>query len=120
MSERAAVAPQATTRRRRWLGSRTFTGYALVAPSLVLTVAVILYPLAFSLVTSFRQYQLARPDDTPFVGLENYIWTLQAPQFLNSVLITMIFTVTSIALEFGLGLGFAVLLNHEFRFQGIV
>src|SRR5207248_331158 len=106
--------------RRRWLRSPAATGYVLLAPALLLTAGIMLYPLAFSLVTSFRQYQLARPNDTPFVGLENYAWTVQAPSFLNAILVTLVFTVSAVALEFLLGLGFALLLNRDFRGQGAV
>jgi multiple sugar transport system permease protein len=120
MSESTVVAARPAVPRRRWLRGPATTGYVLLVPALVLTAAIMLYPLGFSLVTSFRQYQLARPNDTPFVGLENYAWTVQSPSFLNAIFVTLIFTVSSVALEFLLGLGFALLLNRDFRGQGAV
>src|SRR5436309_12470282 len=103
MAQRAVLTPRA--HRRGFLRSRAFAGYALVAPALLLTIAIMLYPLAFSFVTSFQRFQLARPNETGFVGLENYVWTITAPNFLNSLLVTTVFTVSAVTLEFLLGLG---------------
>jgi multiple sugar transport system permease protein len=105
---------------RRFLRSRAFSGYAFLAPALIVTIAIMLYPLGFSLWTSFEFYQLARPSERAFTGLDNYVWAVQAPNFLNAITITLLFTVVAVAAEFLLGLGFALLLNKEFRLQGIV
>ncbi|MBX6773554.1 MAG: sugar ABC transporter permease [Chloroflexi bacterium] len=104
----------------RVLRGRTTTGYLFLAPSLVLTIVIMLYPLGFSLVASFQHYELARPDERTFIGLANYIWAVQVPTFPHSILLTVIFTVAAVTLEFLLGLGFALLLNREFTGQGIV
>ena len=75
-----------------------------------------LYPLVFSLWTSFESYQLARPDEREFIGLDNYLWTIQSPNF-NSITVTLVFTVVAVSLEFLLGLALALLVNREFRGQ---
>lgn len=105
---------------RRLLRSRALPGYLFLAPSLIVTVAIMLYPLVFSLRTSFESYQLARPDEREFIGLENYFWTVQSPNFLNSISVTLVFTLVAVTLEFLLGLALALLVNREFRGQGIV
>ncbi len=105
---------------RRLQRSRNLPGYLFLAPALIVTVAIMLYPLIFSLQASFESYQLARPDEREFVGLDNYLWTIQSPNFLNSITVTLVFTVAAVALEFLLGLALALLVNREFRGQGIV
>lgn len=120
MGTRATALPHQRSALGRFVRSRAFSGYLFLFPSLLVTAAVMLYPLVFSLVASFQNYQLARPEDREFVGMANYVWTIQVPTFLNSVGLTFIFTVVSVAAGFALGLGFALLLNREFRFQGLV
>jgi ABC-type sugar transport system permease subunit len=105
---------------RRLLRSRTLPGYLFLAPALIVTVAIMLYPLVFSLRTSFESYQLARPDEREFVGLDNYLWTIQSPNFLNAITVTLLFTVAAVTFEFLLGLALALLVNREFRGQGVV
>lgn len=105
---------------RRLLRSRTLPGYLFLAPALIVTVAIMLYPLVFSLQTSFESYQLARPEEREFIGLDNYLWTIQSPNFLNSITVTLVFTAAAVTLEFLLGLALALLVNREFRGQGLV
>jgi multiple sugar transport system permease protein len=105
---------------RRVLRSRTLPGYLFLAPALIVTVAIMLYPLVFSLRTSFESYQLARPDEREFIGLDNYRWTIQSPNFLNAITVTLVFTLVAVSLEFLLGLALALLVNREFRGQGVV
>jgi multiple sugar transport system permease protein len=105
---------------RRLLRSRALPGYLFLAPALIVTVAIMLYPLIFSLRTSFESYQLARPEEREFIGLDNYLWTIQSPNFLNAITVTLVFTVAAVALEFLLGLALALLVNREFRGQGVV
>jgi multiple sugar transport system permease protein len=69
---------------------------------------------------SFLAYSLSKPNDTPWVGLENYVAMATHPKFLNSLWNTLLFTAGAVVLQFLLGLGFAVLMNREFRGQGIV
>ena len=120
MRSQAAPLPQAKSGFARFLRSRAFSGYLFLIPALVLTIVIMLYPLGFALVASFEHYELARPDEQAFVGLANYVWTIQDPTFFSSVFLTIVFTVAAVILEFLLGLGFALLLNREFRGQGIV
>jgi multiple sugar transport system permease protein len=96
------------------------TPYLFIGPSLLMTVLIMLYPLLYSFWISFTGYNLSKPGDVPFVGLDNYSWAITSPGFFGSIWTTLVYTVVAVALEFLLGLGFALLLNKEFRFQGIV
>lgn len=111
----SVAAPVVPHRRRRHLEP-----YYLLAPSLILTVSVLFFPLAYSLYVSFIRFNLARPTDTGFVGLQNYVDNLTQAELPTALLNTMIFTVVGVSLQFLLGLGFALLLQREFRGHGIV
>ncbi|WP_417812361.1 carbohydrate ABC transporter permease [Thalassospira alkalitolerans] len=78
--------------------------------------ATTLYPLAYSLVTSFREWDLTkqrRPEG--FVGLENYGFAFTEPGFQNSLWVTLIFVLTSVALTLVLAMSLALLLRRKGR-----
>ena len=99
----------------------SLTPYVFAAPALVLTVVVLFLPMIYAFGLSFFQYSIARPrPNPPFVGLSNYADVLVHSGFVFSVWVTIVYTLVAVALEFGLGLAFALLLNREFRLQGVV
>lgn len=90
--------------------------YLLLVPAFLIVLATTLYPLAYSLVTSFRAWDLTkqrRPGD--FVGLDNYGFAFTEPGFQNSLWVTSIFVVTSVALTLVLAMSLALLLRRKGR-----
>ena len=86
--------------------------YLLVLPAIVVVFATAVWPLAQSLILSFRVWKLSR-SNVPggFVGLENFAWAVNgAPDFWNSVTVTLAFTVFTVGLTTAIALGFALLL----------
>ncbi|TAK23943.1 MAG: sugar ABC transporter permease [Chloroflexota bacterium] len=114
MARAIATAPARRRRRLRW------EPYLLLAPSLVITVAILLFPLGFSLLVSFQDYTLARPDYRPFVGIANYVSVVTQPGLALALWNTFVFTAGSVSLQFLLGLGFALLMSREFRGHGVI
>lgn len=112
---RTIASPAVAHRRRRHLEP-----YYLIAPGLGLTVTILFFPLAYSLYISFLNFNLSKPNDTPFVGLQNYVDNLTQDGLLLALGNTLIFTVGAVTLQFLLGLGFALLLTREFPGHGIV
>jgi ABC-type sugar transport system permease subunit len=91
-------------------------GLLMLLPMGVVLLLVVGYPLADALWLSFYRVNLAHPDlGQPFVGLGNYLYAFQQTAFWDSLQRTFYFTLISVALELGLGLLFAVLLNEQFR-----
>jgi multiple sugar transport system permease protein len=77
---------------------------------------VVGYPLVDSFWLSLHRVNLANPEQgQPFIGLDNYIRAFGQPAFWYATQRTVYFTVVSVAIELGLGLIFAVLLNERFR-----
>lgn len=89
----------------------------LGAPALLYVLAVAIWPLAQGVSYSFYDYSLLRPARTAFIGFDNYraLWANDAAR--NSLLVTASFTFAAVAAEFLLGLGLALLLWRDGRFQ---
>jgi len=89
-------------RRERWLG------YLFVAPMLVFLLGIILFPLGHAFLTSlYREAGV----NIRFVGLGNYARLLDDPTFWNSLWVSVIFTVASVALHLVVALPVALFLN---------
>ena len=93
-------------------------GLFLLAPMTMVLLLVVAYPLLDSLLLSLYRVNLANPEQgQPFVGVGNYLYAFKQPAFWYAIERTAYFTVVSVALELGLGLLFAMLLNESFRGQ---
>jgi ABC-type sugar transport system permease subunit len=95
-------------------------GYLLVAPVLIVLIAVTGYPLIYNLWNSFHHVDYLAPPIGGFAGLSNYAELFTGHSFLPALLHTVGFTVVSVALETGIGLALALALNKPFRGRGIV
>ena len=86
----------------------------LVLPAVLLVVAVLIYPIAYGLYLSLFDYVMTMSPDLTFVGLSNYRKLFADESFRNSLAVTGRFTAMTVALEFIIGLGIALLLTLEF------
>ncbi len=85
---------------------RRFNWYAfvMIAPAVVVLLAVGIYPLLFAVDVSSRLYQLTKPYlGNPFVGLQNYVATLQDPLFWQSLERTAFFFLLTLPAQVVLG-----------------
>ena len=80
------------------------------------------YPLYRNLDLSLRNYTVRSfvRGDAPFTGLANYRKVTSDPTFLPALGHTVVFTVTSIAVQFTLGLALAVFFHRHFRLSTIL
>jgi multiple sugar transport system permease protein len=92
-----------------------------IIPVVVFLALVSLVPVLIALTDSFREMSLtALYDRGLFIGLENYRRALSADSNLfHSILLTALFVLIAVPLEFALGLALALLLNREFRARRI-
>jgi multiple sugar transport system permease protein len=86
--------------------------YLLLAPSVVIVLAVLVYPLWDGLRASTQLYRYGRP--VASVGLDNYWRLLSDPQFLNALWVTVRFVTFAVAFETVLGLALALFCLREF------
>ena len=97
--------------------SRRALPYALIAPAVLLSAAVLLYPLVQAIRISLFRKVLGFPER--FVGLANFRDLFADPQFLNSLGITFWWTLGSVIGQVLFGFGLALLLNHSFRGRAV-
>jgi len=100
--------------------AQTRLAWILLAPSLLVVAVVALIPLSQTVAQSFTNARLASARPVAFVGLQNYITLLQDVDFLHSIWVTVQFTVITVAIEFVLGLGIAIVVNSNFPGRGFM
>ncbi|MEX3010517.1 carbohydrate ABC transporter permease [Hoeflea sp. TYP-13] len=86
--------------------------YLLVIPAVLVVFATAIWPLIDSLRLSFTIGRLTKPNfPQGYIGLENYLWAfLDEPAFWNSVRVTGLYTIITVALTTLIALGLAMLL----------
>jgi multiple sugar transport system permease protein len=101
---------------------RTDTQYAylLLAPSLILLLVLIGYPMIYNIAISFQDVPVNPKMASEFVGLDNYISVISDSTFYHSLITTLTFTVVVTALSTIIGLAVAVFLNRDFFGKKIV
>jgi multiple sugar transport system permease protein len=92
----------------------------LVAPAVILMLAVTAYPIGYAIWLSLLRYNLTTPDDTAFVGLANYQTTLTDSYWWTAFAVTLGITVISVAIEFVLGLALALVMHRSLFAKGMV
>lgn len=123
----ATTGELATTRtpadtRRRWSSSRLSDGQfatLLTMPVIVALLAIVGYPTAYSLWTSFHRVDLIFKR-SEFVGLRNYQEALTSPAVAHAFQITMYYTALVTIFSLVIAVGGALVLNEKFRGRGFV
>ncbi len=107
--------PAARTGRQRWFqkpsGREAIWGVVFISPWLIGLVLFVAGPLIASLVLSFTDFNLVRPEAVRFVGLDNYIQMASDPNVIKSLIVTFRFAIIAIPLTMVASLGFALLVN---------
>ncbi len=103
---------------RRSPGKRL--AWLLCAPALVAMLAVTAYPVLQAVWLSLHRYDLRRPDQRPFVGLDNYYTVLGSEVWWQSLGNTVLIMMVSVAAEFLLGFAFAVVMHRLARGRGLL
>jgi multiple sugar transport system permease protein len=92
--------------------------HLFLTPAAVLILLLSIFPLFFSLALTLVNWDLSRlQGGIRFIGLENFITLVKDADFRNTVRVTVTFVIGAVALEYGLGLGVAILLNQQVRFR---
>jgi multiple sugar transport system permease protein len=93
--------------------------WLLVVPAVVLILALSIYPLLFSLVVSFINYDFQVPGHA-FVGLKNFERVVFDPVARWSLVLTALLSSACVAIEFLLGLAIAMTMVKSFRGRGLI
>ncbi len=86
-------------------------GWAFVLPALLIFTLVLAYPIGYAIRLSF--FKVGINFSQTFVGVKNFVTAIKDPYFINSLEITLIYTVVSISLSLVLGMIIALILNAD-------
>ena len=94
-------------------------GLGMLSPTVVILLIMTAYPLFFTLVYSFTDYNLLRSlkNGSHFIALQNYTKLLSDPYFQQSILNTVKFTILAVIFEMFIGLVMALFVNSLKRGQ---
>lgn len=92
----------------------------MVAPAVIITAALVIYPLVKGFQTSLESADAAIGGQPRFVGLGNYGDVLRSSTARDAIVHTVIYLALAVTLELTLGLAVAVALHRTFRGRGIV
>jgi len=95
------------------------TGWAFALPGFSALAIVMGFPLVYALVMSVSSQTLLHPDLLPLKGLDNFITVMSDPGFWGATWLTVIYSVVTVAGEFVLGLGIALMLNRTVKMKPV-
>jgi multiple sugar transport system permease protein len=104
------------TRRRREIAA----AYALMAPSLVLVLGVLVYPVAWEVGVSLTDFSSHSTGPAAFVGLANYARLATDVDFWSALLTTVLYFAVTTAAKLVLGVALALLLAWPGRGRALV
>jgi len=95
-------------------------GRIFLAPTFIILALLGLYPLIQTLLMSFTDARMASGEPLHFVGIDNYLNLFSRKPFWESVEMTVVFAVFSVAVETVLGLLIALALCANIPLKGIL
>jgi multiple sugar transport system permease protein len=117
--ERAAAAtPAPVAARVRGLSDRTIA-WLFITPTIVLLLAINIFPLIWTIYLSFTNFRANRPNaPVRWVGTDNYSRVLTDPDIWATFQVTARFVCWTIALQVLIGFALAWAINQRFRGHG--
>jgi multiple sugar transport system permease protein len=115
-----ATAPAPAASRTDDRKSERRLAFWLIAPAVVLMLAVTAYPIGYAVWLSLQRYNLATPNDSAFVGLDNYITVLSDRYWWTAFVVTLVITIISVTIEFVLGMALALVMHRTIFARGLV
>lgn len=91
-----------------------------VIPTVAFLIIFNVFPLLYSLGFSFTDFRASSKAAVNFVGLKNYIDTLNDPVTWRSFSTTLWYVIVSVAGQFVVGFGLALLLNRPIPAKGLL
>ena len=92
----------------------------LLLPAGVILTGILIWPIAQGIFLSFFNTRILTFNEGRFIGLVNYELLFTDPFFWNSLKVTVYYGIASMSCTYALGLSFALLLNRQIPFRGII
>ena len=116
-SERGSGGSRKTTDKTRAERKLALT---LCAPAVFVMLLVTLYPIGYAIVLSVQKTDLRFPNESGFVGLDNYAAVLQSDLWWQDVFNTSFVTVVSVVIELVLGMALALVMHRAIFGRGLI
>ena len=95
-------------------------GFILIAPAVIVMLAVAAYPIVYAVILSLQRYNLALPQNRAFVGFANYGAVLSSSYWWQALEVTLIITVFSVSITLVLGMALAFVLHRTIFSRGLI
>ena len=93
--------------------------WLFVAPTILILLAINIFPLLWTIYLSFTDYRANRPgQEVELVGVSNYVRILGDQDVWHSLQVTAQFVCWTMLLQIVIGFGLALLINHRFKGHG--
>ena len=121
-----APAPAASSRKpaKKAMSDRTKAerklGMMLCAPAAVVMLAVTGYPIVYAIWLSLHRSDLRFPDNTAWIGLDNYVTVLSSNLWWKDLFHTVVLTATSVSIELVLGMLLALAMHRAIFGRGLI
>lgn len=105
--------------RQRHLSDRSIINL-FIWPSLILLIALNVFPLVYSLYLGFTDYSAVRPQAPVWIGFQNFVDILNDENMWQYFATTGRYALFSVGLQTLLGFGLAMLVHEKFKGSGLV
>jgi multiple sugar transport system permease protein len=95
-------------------------GWMLCAPAVIVMIAVTAYPIGYAIYLSLQRYDLRFPNAKKFIWFQNYGTVLSDSLWWTALWVTVVIMVVSVAIEFVLGMGLALVMHRALVGRGLV
>jgi multiple sugar transport system permease protein len=95
-------------------------GMLLVAPAVIIMLAVAAYPILYAFWLSLNKADLRRPDANEFIWFDNYVTVLSSPIWWTAFGVTLFITVISAFFELVFGMILAIIMHRTIVGRGLV
>jgi multiple sugar transport system permease protein len=95
-------------------------GLMLCAPAVFVMLLVTVYPIGYALVLSVQKVDLRFPNESGFVGLDNYAAVLKSDLWWQDLFNNGFITVTTVVIELFLGMALALVMHRAIFGRGLV
>jgi multiple sugar transport system permease protein len=92
--------------------------FYLVAPAVIVMIAVTAYPIIDTIILSLQKASLDQPGKNQFIGLDNYGYVFRAHLFWMDLVHTVVITVASVSIELVLGMLLALAMHRVIFARG--
>ena len=117
-AENAEKAPNSIKVKRRGLSDNALKRI-LLAPAVLIIIALVIYPFLWAVYLSFHEYSILYPATPEWVGVENYNSILGDPGIWARFSFTGRFVFVAVLIELLLGFSIAYFLQSNFKKRGV-